>query len=192
MPIATLPGGGGSISSIVADALGYPHNTVGEAPNPNAVPYAWGKGNPRGWDCSGFVNYVLGHDLGYTLPGGVKNFSGSWHGPVVAQYATWKGAGTVKGPPEAGDLCVWVGIGASGHIGIALGADRMISALDPQQATTVSPIQGYGPAGAPLIYRRVGASGTTAEVPALQGCSPSVLAILAISGRTLWTSTLHK
>jgi peptidoglycan DL-endopeptidase CwlO len=165
------------MDSIAADAMKY-----------QGVPYVWGKASPSGWDCSGFVNYVLGHDLGFVLPGNVKDFSGTWHGPVVAQYATWKSAGTIKGPPEAGDLCVWIGVGASGHIGIALGADRMISALDPQQGTCVTPIKGYGPAGAPLIYRRVGQVGNLTNQGILNqiGCGPQIAGLILVGGYKLW------
>lgn len=124
------------------------------------VPYVFGRANPHGWDCSGMVNYVLGHDLKMTLPGGVKNFTGSWHGPVVVQYATWGGAAKVSGPPQPGDLCIWPGVGAGGHIGIATGPETMISALNPQYGTAETPIQGYGPAGVPVVFHRVSGSGT--------------------------------
>lgn len=137
------------------------------------VPYVYGGGGPPGlgWDCSGFINWVLGHDLGLTLPGGIRGFNGASHGPVVASYATWLGARTVKGPPQPGDLCVFVGLGPNGHIGIALGPDTMISALNPSYGTAVTPIRGYGPAGAPLMFRRVtavaGGPGASAGGPGI-------------------------
>src|SRR5262249_43731150 len=31
--------------------------------------YQYGGGNPAGWDCSGFTNWVLCHDLGLAIPG---------------------------------------------------------------------------------------------------------------------------
>lgn len=193
MPNAPVGGLPGAIDSIVADAMSYPHHVLDSSGNivpGNAVPYKWGKANPRGWDCSGYVNYVLGHDLGYTLPGGVKDFSGTWHGPVVAQYATWKGAGTVR-EEEPGDLAVWVGLGAGGHIGIVTGKNEMISALDPQYGTVVTPIRGYGPAGAPLIFRRVGNS-QNANAAIMPGCTSAMVAVVAITGRTLWTNYLRR
>ena len=119
------------------------------------VPYLYGGANPNGWDCSGFANYVLGHDLGMTLPGGVKGFTGASHGPVVTDYAAWSGAVTITTAPEAGDLVLFVGNGTSGHMGFVTGPNQMLSALDPQYGTSVTPIQGYGPAGAPIVYRRI-------------------------------------
>lgn len=123
------------------------------------VPYVWGGGNPSGWDCSGCVNWVLGHDLGLTLPGGLKNFDGSFHGPVVLDYVAWGGAVTVPSP-QAGDLCIWPEVGgAGGHIGIAISTTRMCSALDPALGTAVTPIAGVGPGGVSVMFRRV--TGTT-------------------------------
>lgn len=117
-------------------------------------------GSDSGTDCSGFVNMVAGRDLGLAVPGiAAGAYHGSTHGPVVAQWASWSGCTTLpKGQrPAEGDLCVWNGLGPAGHIGIALGANQMISALDPAQGTAVTPIDGTGPAGAPLTFRRLNA-----------------------------------
>ena len=94
--------------------------------------YGGNASSPGRWDCSSFVSFVLGHDLGLPLPGG-----GTWgspgyppnaHGPVVTDYASWAGAGTV-GTPQAGDLCCWVGAGTAGHIGIAISPTQMITGM---------------------------------------------------------------
>jgi cell wall-associated NlpC family hydrolase len=122
------------------------------------VPYVYGGSSPKGWDCSGFVNWVLGHDLNMVLPGLIKRgWNGTGHGPVVVNYASWNQAEAVA-TPETGDLCIWVGVGVSGHIGIATSPVQMISALNPALGTIVTQIQGAGPP-APLIYKRVTAAG---------------------------------
>jgi cell wall-associated NlpC family hydrolase len=144
------PAGTRQLPNVVAEAMKYK----------GRVPYVYGGASPRGWDCSGFINYLLGHDLKMTLPGGIKGFQGQTHGPVVVSYATWSGAQTVKGAPSPGDLVIWAGLGPLGHIGIVTGPDQMISALDPQYGTAVTPIRGFGPPGAPISYRRV--KGTSA------------------------------
>ena len=140
--------------------------------------------SPGDWDCSSFVSYVLGHDLGMGLPGGQWGAPGmppAAHGPVVTSYATWGGARTV-GRPAAGDLCIWVGSGPGGHIGIAVSDSEMVSALNPTDGTQRTPIAGTGPAGAPLIYRRLtglAPDGTGLQPVTTQGGHPAGALIAA-------------
>ncbi len=148
---------------IAADALRY-----------KGQGYVYG-GTARGpgdWDCSSFVSYVLGRDLGLSLPGGkfgAPGFPPGSHGPVVESYASWRGAVTVGAPGARGDLVCFVGQGPNGHIGIVLGPDQMVSALDDASGTLVSPITGYGPPGAPVVYRRVIAAAAGTAVAAAGG-----------------------
>lgn len=126
------------------------------------------------WDCSSFVNWVVGNDAGMAIPGfAAGSYKGQNHGPVVLDWATWSGASTVKGPPSRGDLCVWPGVGATGHIGIALAGNQMISALNHIRGTVVTPIQGYGPVGVPVIYRAISGN-SVGGASALTGCKPAV------------------
>lgn len=136
----------GGNSSIVAAARKY----IG-------VPYNWAHANPKdGWDCSGYCNYVLGHDLGMTLPLGIKNFDGSWHGPVTGNYLLWTGATTIPRSQSApGDLAVW-----PTHMGIVTGPNSMLNAYSRGRPTDETPIDGWGPPGEPLTIRRINAAGT--------------------------------
>jgi cell wall-associated NlpC family hydrolase len=170
-----VPGGGTTLApnpQIASDAMQY----QGSA-------YVYGGGSPtNGWDCSGFVNYVLGHDFGMKLPGAATaGFTGKTHGPAVLSYSAWSGAVTIpKAEVQAGDLCLWLGAGPNGHMGIATSNTKMISALNPALGTIVSPISGSGPAGAPLIYRRIknaGAANSSSNTPAPTGCLPGTALI---------------
>jgi cell wall-associated NlpC family hydrolase len=146
---------------------------------------------PGDWDCSSFVTYVLGHDLGMAVPGGTwasVTGRGTQHGPVVTSYATWGGAATIPaGQAAEGDLVLFVGLGTGGHMGIVLGPDKMVSALDTSQGTLVSPINGYGPAGAPIVYRRLkdAAAGPIPQAPGVAGTGWGGLLIAAAAGLTV-------
>jgi cell wall-associated NlpC family hydrolase len=131
-------------SSIANDALKYNGHAYlyGGAPGVSGA-------NP--WDCSSFCNWVLGHDLGFTLPGqSTPGYSGTSHGPVTTQYIVWSGAETVghtAAIAQPGDLCVW-----QTHMGIAIGNGQMISAQDPALGTGVGAISMPGEM---LFVRRV-------------------------------------
>lgn len=112
---------------------------------------------------SSFISYVLGHDLGLSLPGGSwarVTGRGTIHGPVVMDYATWGGAVTIP-TPNPGALVIWNGVGTNAHIGISIGGGRMISAYDTASGTIVTPIAGNGPTGAgrPMFRRVLGVEG---------------------------------
>lgn len=150
---------------IIGDALKYR----------GKVPYRFGGANPNGWDCSGFVNYVLGHDLGLTLPGGIKHFNGATHGPVVLSYVGWSGAVTVQAP-AAGDIVLWPGVGAGGHMGIAISGTTLLSALDPALGTNETPIMSTH-SGKPVFRRVLGAGGGDISTVSdtLSGCLPGLI-----------------
>jgi cell wall-associated NlpC family hydrolase len=136
--------GGTTNSTIANDAQTY----VGH-------PYHYGGyyHDPAGWDCSSFVNWVLGHDFGLTLPGGVKNYNGTSHGPATGSYLLAWGQYRFSGKAadaKAGDLCVW-----QTHMGIATGAGNMVSALDPSLGTKVTTISGGAPPGEVLSVMTV-------------------------------------
>jgi cell wall-associated NlpC family hydrolase len=93
--------------------------------------------NPSGFDCSGLVNWVLGHDLGLVIPRGIRGFDGSFPGPSPYEYLHWlRGKRVFR--PMAGTLCVWANVlshplipynqRAYSHIGIAISEIEMISA----------------------------------------------------------------
>ena len=143
--------------AIAADARSY----VGHAYLYGGAPGTTGRGP---WDCSSFVNWVLGHDLHLAIPG-FATYDGSVHGPNTLTYLAWPGATTVGHDGSAalpGDLCVW-----QTHMGIALGGGQMVSA---RSATSVPPtgidnIAGDIP-GELLFVRRLKAVAATASATA--------------------------
>ena len=104
------------------------------------------------WDCSSFVSYVLGHDLGLTLPSGGKwgdpGYPPNAHGPTTLNYMLW-GTGIPLSEVRAGDLVV-----STVHMGIATGPTTMVSAQDPQQGTGPGEFP-VGFPGGPPVYRRI-------------------------------------
>lgn len=146
------------------------------------TPYVFGGSNPTdGWDCSSAVNWVLGHDFNMKLPGSLKpGFAGTSHGPDVLQYASWTKASVVM-KPEVGDLCIWPGAGADGHIGMATSPTHMISALNPALGTATSPIHGSGPPGVPVMFKRINAAGNSVAA----GCIPGATLIARMM--RIWT-----
>jgi cell wall-associated NlpC family hydrolase len=114
---ATAASSGGSASGIAGAARKY----IGR-------PYRWGAAGPDSFDCSGLVTYVLVHDVG------LKNLPNNTH-TGTGQFLVWRGAITVSGTPQAGDLICW-----AGHIAIASGGGRMIEAPGvgkPVRETTI-------------------------------------------------------
>lgn len=134
-PTGPTPAGGTEFGrAVAATAAGY----VG-------VPYRWGGETPDGWDCSGFVTWVLHKVHGIDLPN--DNHT------VAAQFYVWRGARTVpRSSCSPGDLVCW-----PTHIGIALSRDEMVNAPRPGTVTRRDKIWGVP---APTIRRPLAYGGT--------------------------------
>lgn len=130
-----LPSSVGGLASLALQGIGHAYH-FGNAPGPD------GK-NP--WDCSSFINYVVGVQAKMAIPGfGPGKYNGKSHGPPTGVWAAWTGMATVKrADVQAGDILVWFG-----HMGMATGHDTMISALNPHAGTKTQRIDsgvGRGP-----------------------------------------------
>lgn len=123
-----------SSSNVANEALKYQGHcyVFGGAPGPDAS---------RCWDCSSFVNWIVGHKLGMAIPGyGPGKYNGSVHGPPTGMWGVWPGLHRVsRSQVQAGDIIVW-----TGHMGIAISNSHMISAEDPVDKTRIGPIDGGG------------------------------------------------
>ncbi|WP_033543254.1 C40 family peptidase [Planococcus sp. CAU13] len=95
-----------STSSIVSIAKQY-----------TGVPYVWGGSTPSGFDCSGFISYVL-------------NKSGNDTARINA--AGYYNKSTKVSTPQPGDLVFFSGTYTSGisHVGFYIGDGKMISATN--------------------------------------------------------------
>lgn len=96
------------------------------------TPYVWGGTSPsKGWDCSGFVQYVY-KQAGVSIPRNTSAILGS-------------GKFTRTESPKAGDLVFQRG---GSHVGIYVGNGKMIGAQNPSVGTilhdvTRNPVYGY-------------------------------------------------
>lgn len=138
---------GGTVSgrAIAEDALQYQGTGYVWAGTPGS-----GEGH---WDCSSFCNAVIGRDLGMAIPMyAAGKYHGQAHGPNTLIWLTWSGAKRVSSPGP-GILAVW-----QTHMGICVGGNKMISALNGQLGTKVTTIQEAAPAGEILTFKQLKAS----------------------------------
>lgn len=147
----------------------------------NGAGYQFGGSPASGighWDCSSFVNWVVGNDCRMGIPGYPAGaYHGQTHGPVVVDWTAWSGASKISGAPSPGDIAIWPGIGALGHMGIVTGPNQMISALNSRLGTKVTPISGYGPLGVAVIYKSLTGNNSTGGQNN-QGCPATIGLIL--------------
>ncbi len=144
--VLTAPGGQGAAS------VGFTSsNTANDALQYNGHAYSYG-GAPgtngqSPWDCSSFVNWVIGHDMHRAIPGyGPGQYDGSVHGPPTGSWIAWM-THINQNEAQAGDLVV-----SPTHMGIVIGPNQMISALNSRLGTKITPINGYF--SGPVFYGR--------------------------------------
>jgi cell wall-associated NlpC family hydrolase len=145
---------GTTASEIANDALRY----VGHAYLYGGAP---GTSGNSPWDCSSFVNWVVGHDNDLAIPGfGPGAYTGAVHGPPTGSWFIWGGCETVsRSDAQAGDIVVWIT-----HMGIVTGPNSYISAHDPAERTSVTGIDGSIP-GEPMRIRRLKATINQGQSP---------------------------
>lgn len=129
--------------ALAADALQY-----------KGAGYVFGGAADRvgNWDCSSFVSYCMGHDLGHALPGGGhygdKGYPPHAHGPTTANYLLF-GTAITRAQARAGDLVV-----SSEHMGIVISPTQYVSARTPAKGVGVDNLSDPFPGGSP-VFRRV-------------------------------------
>lgn len=148
-------GNGGSAPqkpSRVNEFINYCKSFVGK------VPYVWGGCTPSGWDCSGFVSYVLDHfgvNVGAHMTLGLSQL------------------GQVVGPPyQTGDLLFWGPQGAWHHTSIAMDATYRVGADTPADGTVYRTISSYPPTFGVRVQKLVdilGGTGDSTTIPSGDG-----------------------
>lgn len=103
---------------------------IGEAEKYLGVPYVWGGYSPSGFDCSGFVSYVINH------------CGNGWnYGRLTADGLRGQCAQVAPSDARPGDLIFFQGTyntpGAS-HVGIYVGNGMMIHCGDPVQYANIN------------------------------------------------------
>ncbi len=124
---------------------------VAEAEKFLGAPYVYGGTSPSGWDCSGFVQYVLDHE-GYSPPRtSEQQYAWSQHIPR-SELAP----GNLVFAQFPGDNS------SPGHVGFFVGDNTVISAEDPYLGTGYSSLGSWG--GAIVGYGKEPGPGLFGEI----------------------------
>lgn len=139
-------GAAGTVGSSVGSLAGMAMSdlaSVARSYEGHAYSYggAPGPDGSKPWDCSSFVNFCASVRLGRAIPGyGPGQYKGTVHGPPTGSWGVWSGLTSVsRSQVQADDLIVW-----TGHMGVAIDNNNMISALNAREGTKVTPIEGHG------------------------------------------------
>jgi cell wall-associated NlpC family hydrolase len=148
-PVSSQPAATGTVG-LGGNAAGGTLVSFAEAYQGHLYSYGGYESNPAGWDCSSYMNWVVGHDAGLAIPGYAAGaYKGTVHGPPTGSWLLWTGCQTItKASLMPGDLLVW-----QTHMGMYVGNGNMISALGPTgtHSTTITSIAGGSP-GAELLF----------------------------------------
>lgn len=107
------------------DLEAYARSFVGK------TPYVWGGSSPSGWDCSGFICYLMNH-FGIATP--------------RTNTVGLESKGQQVGPPyQPGDLLFWGPPGNSYHVSIAVSNGYRVGADNYTDGTVYRPINSWPP-----------------------------------------------
>jgi cell wall-associated NlpC family hydrolase len=172
---------GTPVSTAVTGTIGAGGNAAGgtlvgyaESYQGHLYDYGGCESNPAGWDCSSYMNWVVGHDAGLAIPGyAAGQYNGTVHGPPTGSWLLWTGCQTItRASLEPGDLLVW-----QTHMGMYVGGGNMISALGPTgtHSTQITTIAGGSPTAEIMFCKRLRA--------VIQSTSASTVSVGTASGR---------
>jgi len=141
-PVGAQPGASTSdLPSIALQDVGHCYH-YGGAPGLNGQSC---------WDCSSACNWWVGHRAGFAIPGMQPGeYNGSEHGPATPSWFFFGNPVGGINNAQPGDIIVW-----QTHMGIYLGGDNMISALNPTDGTKVTTVNEAAPFGEIMNIRRL-------------------------------------
>lgn len=116
-------------TDVVSDAFGY-----------LGVPYVWGGATPKGFDCSGLVQWVYGR-------AGIEM-------PRVSEDQSRMGEKVPLNQLEKGDLLYWGPEGSSYHVAIYIGNNQFIHAPKPGDSVKITKMEHFMPSFAKRVIKK--------------------------------------
>lgn len=137
---ANVGPGAGSLASSALAAVGQWTYVFGGAPANGVV------------DCSSLMNEIIGDEHNLAIPTfAAGTYKGQTHGPPTTVWLVWSGCFTVQRQDMLpGDLAVW-----QTHMGMIVGKEEMVSALNPSLGVLKTSVTGAAPPGEFLRIRRL-------------------------------------
>jgi len=102
--------------------------------NYKGKPYRWGGNTPKGWDCSGFVQWAINYLYGKKIPrtGGAQARNGKYVNKN--KMSSWK----------PGDVLIYSRNGGGvSHVGLYIGGGKMMHALNSRYDTVIQDVGYY-------------------------------------------------
>lgn len=135
-----VSGQSGSLAASAIAAVGQWRYVFGGSPANGTV------------DCSSLMNEIIGdeHDLAIPTfaPG---TYRGQTHGPPTTVWFVWSGCFTIQRQDQLpGDLVIW-----QTHMGMIVGKEEMVSALNPSLGVEKTSIDDAAPPGEFMRIRRL-------------------------------------
>lgn len=123
---SSTSGSAGSSTATVTGSIAGVTKYVG-------VPYVYGGTTPSGWDCSGFTQWVMKNYYGITIPRTAAEQGRGGKAVNVNDRSAW----------QPGDIICFAKNGRISHVGLYLGNNQMMHALNTKYNTFIQDVDYY-------------------------------------------------